>query len=87
MHKVISAQDNWETVLAPRILLGLWHPTFIKHAKDNLPYCRRSYIGVDIWVARTYFWENVDVFSMSFGSLTSAEGEKYVLSNFSQDAI
>lgn len=78
MHNIISAQENWETVLAPRILLGLWHPTFIPHAKEHLPYCRRSHIGVDIGVARTYFWDNVEVFSMSFGSLTNAEGEKYV---------
>ncbi|KAJ3484094.1 hypothetical protein NLI96_g5869 [Meripilus lineatus] len=77
MHTIIAAQPNWQTVLAPRILLGLWHPTFIPHAKNHLPYCRRSYIGVDIWVARTYFWENVEVFSMSFGSLTTAEGEKF----------
>ncbi|KAI0797104.1 PLC-like phosphodiesterase [Abortiporus biennis] len=77
MHNVISAHPNWQTELAPRILLGLWHPTFLPQAKKHLPYCRRSYIGADVPMARKYFWDSVDVFSMSFGSLTGYEGEKF----------
>ncbi|KIP10348.1 hypothetical protein PHLGIDRAFT_33894 [Phlebiopsis gigantea 11061_1 CR5-6] len=77
MHEVVSAHDGWETRLAPRLLLGLWHPTFIPHAKEHLPYCRRSYIGVDVNIAREYFWDHVDAFSMWFGSLTTADGEKF----------
>jgi hypothetical protein len=76
MHKTISSHDDWETLLAPRILLGLWHPCFLPHAKDHLGYCKRSYIGNSVSVARKYFWQECDTFSMSFGSLTSAEGQK-----------
>ncbi|OBZ70365.1 hypothetical protein A0H81_09643 [Grifola frondosa] len=47
MHTIISAQPEWETVLAPRILLGLWHTKFVKYAETILPYCRRSHIGFD----------------------------------------
>lgn len=79
MHTILSAQPDWETKLAPRIILGLWHPTFLPHAKTILPYCRRSYIGGDTSVARTYFWDNVDVFSMWFASLATADGEACVL--------
>ena len=64
MHKIISSHDGWETRLAPRILLGLWHPTFLPHAVEHLPYCRRSYIGEDTVLARKYFCDNVDAFSM-----------------------
>ena len=78
MHDIISAHDGWETRLAPRLLIGLWHPTFIPHAKTHLPYCKRSYIGVDVNIAREFFWDHVDAFSMWFGSLTTADGEKYV---------
>ncbi|KAI0092135.1 PLC-like phosphodiesterase [Irpex rosettiformis] len=79
MHTTLSAQPNWETKLAPRIILGLWHPTFLSHAKEILPNCKRSYIGGDTTVARTYFWDNVDVFSMWFASLATADGEAYVI--------
>ncbi|KAJ8502487.1 hypothetical protein ONZ45_g11703 [Pleurotus djamor] len=77
MHKVISSHANWETVLAPRILLGLWHPRFLPAAKKHLPYCRRSYIGADTTVARKYFWQDCDAFSMAFAALTSADGQKF----------
>lgn len=77
MHAIVSAQPEWETKLAPRIILGLWHPTFLPHAMEHLPYCRRSYIGEDTTVARKYFWDNVDVFSMGFASLATADGEAF----------
>ena len=76
MHKIISSHENWEKELAPRILLGLWHPTFIPHAQGVLPYLRRSYIGDDLTIARKYFWSNVDTFSMTFAVLATASGEK-----------
>lgn len=85
MHKIISAQPDWETELAPRILVGLWHTTFIPHAKTYLPYCRRSYIGDSIEIARKYFWDNVDVFSIKFAVLSTAEGEKYASPAFPDD--
>ena len=78
MHSIISAQPEWETQLAPRIILGLWHPCFLPHAMKHLPYCKRSYIGVDTGVARKYFWKDVDVFSMHFASLATADGERCV---------
>jgi len=77
MHDIISEQPEWETKLAPRILLGLWHPRFVASAKARLPYCRRSHIGVSISLARKYFWKDVDVFSMAFASLTGADGSKF----------
>ncbi|EIW61594.1 PLC-like phosphodiesterase [Trametes versicolor FP-101664 SS1] len=77
MHKIISAQPDWETTLAPRILLGLWHPSFLPHAKAQLPYCRRSYIGSDIAVARKFFWDSCDVFSIKFSTLGMADGAKF----------
>lgn len=77
MHDVISAHPNWETALAPRILLGMWHPRFLGFAKSRLPYCRRSYIGNSTYIARKYFWNDCDAFSMWFGSLTTADGQKF----------
>jgi len=77
MNKIISSQPNWETALAPRILLGLWHPRFLTFAKAHLPYCRRSYIGNSPYIARKYFWNDVDAFSMAFAALTTMDGEKF----------
>jgi len=79
MHKVISTQPSWETTLAPRVLLGLWHPRFLASAKAHLPYCRRSYIGNSTDIARKYFWKDVDAFSMAFSALTTTDGQKWVV--------
>ncbi|THH11737.1 hypothetical protein EW145_g484 [Phellinidium pouzarii] len=77
MHTIISSHDNWETLLAPRIVLGLWHPKFIAPAKEFLPYCRRSHIGLSPYVARQHFWEGCDAFSMGFDALQTYEGERF----------
>ncbi|KAF9067674.1 PLC-like phosphodiesterase [Rhodocollybia butyracea] len=77
MHRIISAQLDWETKLAPRLVLGLWHPRFISAAKENVPYLKRSFIGVSPTLARTYFWNDCDFFSMSFGVLATADGERF----------
>ncbi|KAJ6615655.1 PLC-like phosphodiesterase [Mycena sp. CBHHK59/15] len=74
MHAAISAHPEWETRLAPRILLGLWHPSFLAPAKTQLPYCRRSYIGNSCAIARKYFWDDCEVFSIAFYALTSSDG-------------
>ncbi|KIJ69927.1 hypothetical protein HYDPIDRAFT_171866 [Hydnomerulius pinastri MD-312] len=77
MHTIISEQADWETKLAPRILLGLWHPRFVAFAKARLPYCRRSHIGVSTSLARKYFWDDVEVFSMAFAALAGGDGSKF----------
>ncbi|KAG6861958.1 hypothetical protein C0995_009142 [Termitomyces sp. Mi166 len=77
MHAIISTHADWETVLAPRILLGLWHPRFVAHAKAQLPYCQRSFIGVSPYIARKYFWEDCQTFSMAFGALTTTDGQRF----------
>ncbi|KAJ7228185.1 PLC-like phosphodiesterase [Mycena pura] len=77
MHKIIASHPEWETRLAPRILLGLWHPSFLGPAKEQLPYCRRSYIGNCPSIARKYFWNDCEVFSIAFAALTSADGQRF----------
>lgn len=77
IHETISSQPDWETVLAPRILLGLWHPKFIEPAKKHLPYIRRSHIGCSPAFAKQWFWESCEAFSMSFCSLVTTEGESF----------
>ncbi|TFK28542.1 PLC-like phosphodiesterase [Coprinopsis marcescibilis] len=78
MNDTITAQPDWQTALAPRILLGLWHPKFIKVAKEVLPYCRRAHIGWSIDVARRYFWDDVDTFSIAMCVLASPEGRRFL---------
>ncbi|CAE6440585.1 unnamed protein product [Rhizoctonia solani] len=77
MHTTISAQDEWETTLAPRILLGLWHPKFIEPATRILPTLRRAHIGMNPRIARQYFWDSCESFSIDFGSLSSSDGERF----------
>ncbi|KAF8335042.1 PLC-like phosphodiesterase [Cantharellus anzutake] len=77
MREIICAQPNWETQLAPRIVLGLWHPKFIGPARRCLPFLRLAHIGMSTHIAREYFWETCETFSMSFSSLLGWEGEKF----------
>lgn len=75
-HQVITTFPKHETELAPRILLGLWHPTFLEAAIKHVPYLRRSHIGLSPYIAREFFWDGVDAFSMNFASLCTFEGER-----------
>ncbi|KIY51679.1 PLC-like phosphodiesterase [Fistulina hepatica ATCC 64428] len=77
LRDILSAIPDWETRLAPRLILGLWHPAFVGPAKAILPLCRRSYIGNSIAIAKDYFWRDCDTFSIAFGSLVGARGEEF----------
>jgi len=77
MYSIISSYDNWKTSLAPRILLGLWHPKFLSYAEKILPDCRRSYIGASPTLAKKHFWDSCEVFSMSFASLATTSGQRF----------
>ncbi|KAG7097464.1 hypothetical protein E1B28_004808 [Marasmius oreades] len=77
MHKIVSAQPEWETLLAPRLLLGLWHPKFLAYAKARMPYCDRSYLGNSPDLARKYFWDDCGTMSMSFSSMAGKDGERF----------
>jgi len=77
IHNIISSQPNWETELAPRIILGLWHPKFIAPARRLLPYFSLAHIGMSVRFAREYFWDTCDGFSMYFSCLVGREGEKF----------
>ncbi|KAJ3987643.1 PLC-like phosphodiesterase [Lentinula detonsa] len=76
-HVKFNVDSDWETKLAPRLVLGLWHPSFIAAAKESLPYLTRSFIGISPSLARTYFWDHCDFFSMSFAVLATSDGEKF----------
>ena len=45
MARIIATHDNWETDLAPRLILGIWHPLFLKAACKYLPLLQRYHIG------------------------------------------
>ncbi|KDQ08240.1 hypothetical protein BOTBODRAFT_38071 [Botryobasidium botryosum FD-172 SS1] len=77
MNDIIVSYPSWGTVLAPRIILGLWHPKFIAPAHKELPYLRRAHIGTSPSFARTYFFDSCEAFSMSFASLCTPEGTKF----------
>ena len=51
---------DWETLLAPRLILGLWHPLFVEAAYQYLPLLTRYHIGLTIPVAKRYFWDHVE---------------------------
>ncbi|GAA5944032.1 hypothetical protein JCM3775_006818 [Rhodotorula graminis] len=77
MKDIISSYPDFETKLAPRLLLGLWHPKYVEPAQRLLPDVRRAHIGMSPALARKYFWDACCTFSMSFASMVNSEGASF----------
>lgn len=77
MHAIISSHPDYETSLAPRLVLGLWHPKYVEPATRLLPYIRLTHIGMSPTLARKYFWDACGSFSMNFACLVSSDGEAF----------
>ncbi|GMK56412.1 hypothetical protein CspeluHIS016_0302520 [Cutaneotrichosporon spelunceum] len=78
MARIIQSHPDWETKLAPRLILGLWHPVFIRPAYAHLPRLRRYHIGVSPALAREFFWDACQGFSIAFAMLIGDEGDKFI---------
>lgn len=78
MKSVVSQYKSFETTLSPRLILGLWHPKFLSPAREHVPTLRRIHIGSTPSLARNYFWDTCDGFSMYFASLVPDEGQKFL---------
>ncbi|ORX40537.1 putative glycerophosphodiester phosphodiesterase [Kockovaella imperatae] len=78
MARVISQHENWEHDLAPRLILGLWHPQFLKAAFKYLPLLTRYHIGFSPNVVRKYFWDTCHGFSLNFACLMGQEGQNFM---------
>lgn len=78
MRKVIESYPNFETDLAPRLILGLWHPKFLESALINVPWMKRIHIGASPRAARKYFWKDCTGFSMYFACLVGADGQQFI---------
>ncbi|CAH7675156.1 glycerophosphoryl diester phosphodiesterase [Phakopsora pachyrhizi] len=73
----IEKFEDHENLLSPRLVLGLWHPKFIEPSVRMLPHLRKSYIGCSPSLARKYFWDACDSFSMKFSCLVGSEGSAF----------
>lgn len=78
MKTNVESFPNFEEDLSPRLILGLWHPVFLRAALKHVPTLRRVHIGGSPVVARTYFWKHCDGFSMWFPSLVGADGQNFI---------
>ncbi|ORX38944.1 PLC-like phosphodiesterase [Kockovaella imperatae] len=74
---VIESYPDWATKLAPRIILGLWHPKYIGPASQLLPYLPRYCISMSIPQVRQYFFQHCHGFSVYFEALASADGAAF----------
>ncbi|WVQ84663.1 hypothetical protein IAT38_006818 [Cryptococcus sp. DSM 104549] len=78
MARIVSQYENYETTLCPRLILGLWHPLFIRPSLQYLPHCRRFHIGLSISIVKSFFWDVCEGFSMCFPLLMGAEGQAFL---------
>ncbi|PWN90285.1 PLC-like phosphodiesterase [Acaromyces ingoldii] len=78
MKEIVESYPDFESKLAPRLILGLWHPIFLDAALKFVPALRRVHIGGSPMAARTYFWNHCDGFSMWFPSLVGADGQAFL---------
>jgi hypothetical protein len=60
------------------LILGLWHPLFLAAAYEHLPLLRRYHIGFNVDIARKYFWDSCEGFSMCFPLLVGNEGQTFL---------
>lgn len=73
MARILSAYPS----ILPRLVLGLWHPSFILPSYRHLPRSmQRFHIGASIPFARQW-WNYVDGFSMIFDCLVDYDGKKF----------
>ncbi|GAA6063176.1 hypothetical protein JCM10212_003111 [Sporobolomyces blumeae] len=77
IHELVIAHDDYETKLAPRLVLGLWHPKYVEPAREILPYLRLAHIGLSPAIARRYFWDACQFFSMNFSCLVTSDGAAF----------
>lgn len=73
----IEKYANWQNVLAPRLILGIWHPKFLQPALEILPYLPRFAISMSIPQVRQYFFNNCHGFSLMYEVLASKKGEEF----------
>lgn len=76
MQEILEKHTAWETDLAPRLIIGLWHTCFIRPAREMLGHCPIIHLGVSTQLARDYFWDTCNMFSMNFALLASADGQR-----------
>ncbi|WWC91815.1 uncharacterized protein L201_006762 [Kwoniella dendrophila CBS 6074] len=78
MSRIIRQYPDHATALSPRIILGLWHPLFIKPAYRYLKECKRYHIGFSIPIVKSYFWQHCQGFSMCFPLLMCKQGQDFI---------
>ncbi|CDZ96612.1 Glycerophosphoryl diester phosphodiesterase [Phaffia rhodozyma] len=78
MARLVKKIPNWETDLAPRLILGLWHPSFILPAKRHLPTATLIHITASLSVADEYFFPHVTGFSVAFPLLLTSTGQRFL---------
>ncbi|GAA5977035.1 hypothetical protein JCM11641_001282 [Rhodosporidiobolus odoratus] len=74
---IVREYEGFETLLGPRLVLGLWHPKYVEPATRLLPYIRLAHIGMSPALARKYFFKDCHSFSMWFPCLVGSDGEKF----------
>lgn len=74
----LERRPGWETTLAPRLVLGLWHPKFLEPAMRLLPPLQRFCISMSLAQVRAYFWACAG-FSVYYPLLLGSEGERFRL--------
>ena len=78
MRKTVSKFPDYEKTLAPRLILGLWHPRFVQFAKKHVPSLTRIHIGASPYLASKYFWDDCSGFSLCFPSLVGSQGQEFL---------
>jgi len=79
MKKILaSTSPDWESTIAPRLILGLWHPKFVAPSLTILPSLKKCFIGIDLTLAQyPVFWDSCDAFSIAFPILASSQGKAF----------
>ncbi|KAJ6572894.1 PLC-like phosphodiesterase [Mycena sp. CBHHK59/15] len=67
VHTIIASHPQWQNTLAPRILL----------AGKGTPPLLPSAISINLWIAKTYLWNDVECVSVWYNALMGWEGQRF----------
>ena len=78
VHAIISRQPDYLTTLAPRLVISVWHPAFLRAASIIMPYAQFAHLGCVPQLARELCWQSCSYFMMSYACLQTDEGQRFI---------
>ncbi|KAI8368117.1 PLC-like phosphodiesterase [Radiomyces spectabilis] len=79
VHLLVHSYNQEDRAfLEKQVVFGVWHPDFLKRAKELFPEYALCFIGLSLEAARKHFLHEVDQLSMPFATLVDEDGQAFI---------